>query len=137
MKLKTLALPLVAALVLSTTACSSGTENAAPVTAPRTKNAALTPQKRTLSQNPNNGVLSKDRPQESSGRQPSNTTVGVSIQSTGNPVLMPSDFCTIIAVECSSLNFAQVEVTGTNSFVASAVIPNASVRLPAGNGYAF
>ena len=137
MKLKTLALPLVAALVLSTTACSSGTENVAPVTAPRTKNAALTPQKRTLSQNPNNGVLSKDRPQESSGRQPSNTTVGVSIQSTGNPVLMPSDFCTIIAVECSSLNFAQVEVTGTNSFVASAVIPNASVRLPAGNGYAF
>jgi hypothetical protein len=135
MKLKNLSIPLLVALVLGTTACATGTESSAPTTAPRIKNAALTPQKRTLSQNPNTGVLSKDKPKET--REPSNTSVGVSIQSTGNPVLVPSDFCNIIQVDCKSLNFAQVEVTGTSSFIATAVIPNASIKLPAGDGYGF
>lgn len=135
MKLKNLSLPLAVVLVLSTTACSTGTETAPPTTAPRVKNAAITPTKRTLTQNPNTGVLSKDKPKET--RQPSNTSVGVSIQSTGNPVLVPSDFCSIIQVDCKSLNFAQVEVTGTSSFIATAEIPNASIKLPAGDGYGF
>jgi hypothetical protein len=135
MKLKHLSIPLVAALVFSTSACATGTETAPPTTAPRVKNAAITPTKRTLAQNPNTGVLSKDKPKET--RQPSNTSVGVSIQSTGNPVLVPSDFCSIIQVDCKSLNFAQVEVTGTSSFIATAEIPNASIKLPAGDGYGF
>ncbi len=140
MKLKNLSIPLVIALVVSTTACSAGTETASTNTAPskRVKNAAITPPtKRMLSQDANTGVLSTNKPTETSTRKPSNTTVGVSIQSTGNPVLVPSDFCDILSVNCKSLDFAQVEVTGTNSFIASAVIPNASIKLPAGDGFGF
>lgn len=139
MKLKHLSLPLVAALVISTTACSAGTETASPVaTSTRIKNAAITPQKkRLLKQDANTGVLSTNKPTETSTRKPSNTSVGVAIQSTGNPVLVPSDFCSIIEVDCKSLNFAQVEVTGTSSFIATAEIPNASIKLPAGDGFGF
>jgi hypothetical protein len=143
MKLKKLSFPLVVALVLTATSCSSGSttskENSKEkevAAQPRTKNAAIAP-KRSLSQNPNNGVLSKDKPKESSQIQKSNTTVGVSIKSTGTPVVVPSDFCKLISIDCASLDFAQVEVKSPTSFVATAVIPNASIKLPAGDGFAF
>lgn len=42
-----------------------------------------------------------------------------------------------MSLNCASLDFAQVEVTGTSSFIATAVVPNASVKLPAGDGFAF
>ena len=92
---------------------------------------------RSLAQNPGTGVLTVNMPRETSTIRRSNTTVGVRIQTTGNPVLVPSDFCTLVSIDCSSLDFAQVEVTGTNSFIATAVIPNGSVRLPSGDGFTF
>lgn len=138
MKLKQLSIPLLAALVFGTSACATGTETAPPTTAPRVKNAAITPPKqRVLKQDANTGVLANKSTNETPTRKPSNTSVGVAIQSTGNPVLVPSDFCSIIEVDCKSLNFAQVEVTGTSSFIATAEIPNASIKLPAGDGYGF
>lgn len=140
--MKRLSLPLVAILLLTATACSSSQESDAPkVTtgssnAPRTKNAALPgTKKRVLTQNPDTGVLSDKRPKEVSTFS-SDTSVSVDVQSQ-NPVIVPSNFCSLIKVQCSSLDFAQIEVTGVNSFTATAEIPNASIALPSGNGFGF
>ena len=140
MKLKKLSFPLVVALVLTATACSSGSSTSEKVEAvakPRTKNAALPASKPSSKQTNNNGVLSKHEPKDNSATK-TNTTASVAIKTTGNPiVVVPSDFCKMISVNCASLDFAQVEVTGPGTFIASAVVPNASVKLPAGNDFSF
>jgi hypothetical protein len=116
---------------------SGGTSSGATSGGTSSSASASSDSNRSLAQNPGTGVLTVNMPRETSTIRRSNTTVGVRIQTTGNPVLVPSDFCTLVSINCSSLNFAQVEVTGTNSFVATAVIPNGSVRLPSGDGFAF
>jgi hypothetical protein len=139
MKLKRLSFPLIVSLVLTATACSSGSTSSKEtqlVAKPLTKNAALPVSSTSSKQTQSNGVLTPHTPKDNSATK-TNTTVGVSIQSTGNPVLIPSDFCKLISVNCASLDFAQVEVTGAGSFIATAVIPNTSVKLPAGEGFTF
>lgn len=177
MKLKKLSFPLVIALVISTTACSSGSssqEEKVPakqaanasdtkspnywpsselkvaekatsgkvVAAPRTKNAAgdakrPNPNKDKKSkQTNNNGVLTPHTPKDNSVSK-TNTTVGVTVQ-TGRPaVVMPSDFCKLLGFECSALNFTQFYLESPTKFKAVAEIPNSSIKLPAGKGFAF
>lgn len=129
--------PLVVALLTTATACSSGStaaEETMPVAKPRTKNAALPASTTSAKQSPSNGVLTPYAPKDNSATK-TNSTVGVSIQS--NRVLIPADFCGFISVNCDSLNFAQVQITGSSSFTATAVIPNSSIKLPSANGFAF
>jgi len=173
MKLKKLSFPLVIALVISATACSSGsstsqeekvsgkpaansqsknTDTKWPSSvlkvdkntpaAPRTKNAAgdatkPNPNKDKKSkQTNNNGVLTPHTPKDNSVSK-TNTTVGVTVQQGQAPVVMPSDFCKLLGFECSALNFTQFYLYGPNNFKAVAEIPNSSIKLPAGKGFAF
>lgn len=137
MKLKKLSFPLVVALVLTATACSSeSTTKKEVAAAPRTKNAALPAKNTSSKQTPSNGVLTPHTPKDNSSTK-TNTSVGVSIQSTGEKVIVPSDFCKLISVNCASLDFASVTVTGAGEVTALAVIPNASIKLPVGNDFSF
>lgn len=143
MKLRRISLPLVAALVL--TACSSGsttsqdeavattTKEEVVVAKPRTKNAALPAATTSANQSSSNGVLTPYAPADNSATKTTGT-VGVFIQT--QEVFIPQDFCRFISVNCGTLNFAQVTVSGS-SITATADIPNSSVRLPSGNGFAF
>ena len=176
MKLKKLSFPLVIALVISATACSSGsstskeekvvakpatsttavlsniwpsselkvadkaTSEKAATTKPRVKNSAppkANPNKDKKSKQTNgNGVLTPHTPKDNSGTK-TNTTVGVTVQSGRAPVVIPSDFCKLLGFECSALNFTQFYLEGPTKFKAVAEIPNSSIKLPAGKGFAF
>jgi len=165
MKLKKLSFPLVIALVISATACSSGssskeekvagkpTTNASKkksddwpssilktdlAVKPRTKNSAPSnPLKDKKSkQTYSNGVLTPTTPKDNSASK-TNTTIGVTVQQGQAPVVMPSDFCKLLGFECSSLNFTQFYLYGPGNFKAVAEIPNSSIKLPAGEGFAF
>jgi len=145
MKLRKMSLPLVVALVFTATACSSGSttsrdeavvttsQEEVVVAKPRTKNAALPAATTSSSQTASNGVLTPYAPTDNSATRTTGT-VGVFIQT--QEVFIPQDFCRFISVNCGSLSFAQVTVSGS-SVTATAVIPNSSVRLPSGNGFAF
>ena len=169
MKLKKLSFPLVIALVITATACSSGSSskeekvvakkpNAWPssylkvdqaatsgevgTAKPRTKNAAGDAKKpnpnanKKSNQKKDNGVLTPHTPKDNSVSK-TNTTVGVTVQ-TGRPaVVMPSDFCKLLGFECSALNFTQFYLESPTKFKAVAEIPNSSIKLPAGKGFAF
>lgn len=171
--------PLVIALVISATACSSGSSTsqeekvpgkpaanaseaksptdwpsselkvADKVTSekeaavkPRVKNAAGDAKKpnpnkdKKSNQKKDNGVLTPHTPKDNSVSK-TNTTVGVTVQQGRAPVLIPSDFCKLLGFECSALNFTQFYVEGPNKFKAVAEIPNSSIKLPAGKGFAF
>ena len=169
MKLKKLSFPLVIALVITATACSSGSSskeekvvakkpNAWPssylkvdqgatsgevgTAKPRTKNAAGDAKKpnpnanKKSNQKKDNGVLTPHTPKDNSVSK-TNTTVGVTVQTGQPPVVMPSDFCKLLGFECSALNFTQFYLYGPNNFKAVAEIPNSSIKLPAGKGFAF
>jgi hypothetical protein len=154
MKLKKLSFPLVVALLFTATSCSSGSSTSKQEKADakwpssylktdqtitsRVKNAAPSnPLKdKKSNQNNNNGVLTPYTPKDNSASK-TNTTVGVTVQQGRPPVVMPSDFCKLLGFECSSLNFTQFYLYGPTNFKAVAEIPNSSIKLPAGRGFAF
>ena len=157
MKLKKLSFPLVIALVISATACSSGSStskeekvvakkpNAWPssiiktdlAVKPRTKNTASNPLKdKRSTQTPNNGVLKPHATNNNSGTK-TNTTANVQV-SWGKPaVVMPSDFCQLLGFNCSALNFTQFYADSPTKYKMVAQIPNTSMKFSVGSGYSF
>jgi hypothetical protein len=158
MKLKNLSLPLAVALLFTATACSSGSSSQEEkpaakksdvwpssllktdlaVVKPRTKNAApSSPLKDKKSkQTKDNGVLTPPVSKDNSASK-TDVKVGVSVQTGRPPVLIPSDFCKLLGFDCASLNFTQFYLYGPTNFKAVAEIPNSSIKLPAGKGFAF
>lgn len=156
MKLKKLSFPLVIALVISATACSSGsTSKEEKVVAkksdawpssviktdlavkPRTKNTAPNPLKdKRSTQTPNNGVLTPHATNNNSGTK-TNTTANIMVNSGKPAVVMPQDFCQLLGFNCSSLNFTQFYVDSPTKYKAVAQIPNTSMKFSAGSGYSF
>ena len=137
MKLKKLSFPLVIALVITATACSSGSSSKEEkvvakkpndwpssilktdlAAKPRTKNAAGDAKKpnpnanKKSNQKKDNGVLTPHTPKDNSVSK-TNTTVGVTVQTGQPPVVMPSDFCKLLGFECSALNFTQFYLYGS------------------------
>ena len=164
MKLKKLSFPLVIALVISATACSSGSSSkeekvvARPAanasekksndwpssviktdlaTTPRTKNSAPQPLKdKRSTQTPNNGVLTPHATRDNSASK-TGTTANVQV-SWGKPaVVMPSDLCQLLGFNCSSLNFTQFYADSPTKYKMVAQIPNTSMKFSAGSGYSF
>ena len=157
MKLKKLSFPLVIALVISATACSSGssTSKEEKVVAkksdawpssviktdlavkPRTKNTAPNPLKdKRSTQTPNNGVLTPHATNNNSGSK-TGTTANIMVNSGKPAVVMPQDFCQLLGFNCSALNFTQFYVDSPTKYKAVAQIPNTSMKFSAGSGYSF
>ena len=157
MKLKKLSFPLVIALVITATACSSGSSTSKEekvvvkksdawpssiiktdlALKPRTKNTASNPLKdKRSTQTPNNGVLKPHATRNNSGAK-TNTTANIMVNSGKPAVVMPSDFCQLLGFQCSALNFTQFYVDSPTKYKAVAQIPNTSMKFSVGSGYSF
>jgi len=80
---------------------------------------------------PKRGVF-KPQQQEADSvkRIPSGKTTKLSIVQNKEATVVPNDLCKILAVDCTSLNFVNITVTGAASFTASAEIPNTAFAFP-------
>jgi hypothetical protein len=78
---------------------------------------------------PKRGVF---KPQEidSVKRIPSGKTTKLSIVQNKEATVVPNDLCKILGIECTSLNFVNITITGAAAFTASAEIPNTAFAFP-------
>ena len=79
---------------------------------------------------PKRGVFKQQQQIDSVKRIPSGKTTKLSIVQNKEATVVPNDLCKILAVDCASLNFVNITVTGAASFTASAEIPNTAFAFP-------
>jgi hypothetical protein len=79
---------------------------------------------------PKRGVFKQQQEMSSVKRTPSGKTTKLSIVQSKEATVVPNDLCKILAVDCASLNFVNVTITGADSFTASADIPNTAFAFP-------
>ena len=134
-------LPFALAATLIVSACGGSSASTNTTVGPRLKNSALPSTPTTVvpaadRTDPDRGAFQP--PVSDTGqRTPSGKTASVKIASTEQTVVVPSDLCKILALECSSLNFVNVSMNGPTSFTASAEIPKSAFQLPSSNGFGF